>query len=153
MAEEDFRGYRFTAQARWEVGLDDELLELLKRAGFFELALGIEFLEDDSFEAYHKKCTHDDVLASIRNIQRHGLNARGLFILGADTHTAGVGGDRLADFVIDNDIRGMLVQSMYFVPPGTPGLADPPAPADPPGLVEVHRQRCPLPDEHDPPRN
>lgn len=110
--------YRFTAQARWEVGLDDELLVLLKKAGFFELALGIEFLEDESFEAYHKKCTHDDVLRSIQNIQRHGINVRGLFILGADTHTRGVG-DRLARFVIDNGLRGMLVQSMYFVP-GTP---------------------------------
>lgn len=110
--------YRFTAQARWEVGLDDELLELLKKAGFFELALGIEFLEDDSFEAYHKTCTHDDVLRAIRNIQAHGLNVRGLFILGADTHTKGVG-DRLAQFVIDHGLRGMLVQSMYFVP-GTP---------------------------------
>lgn len=110
--------YRFTAQARWEVGLDDDMLERLKKAGFFELALGIEFLEDESFEAYHKKCTHDDVLRSIRNIQAHGLNVRGLFILGADTHTRGVG-ERLARFVIDNGLRGMLVQSMYFVP-GTP---------------------------------
>lgn len=110
--------YRFTAQARFEVGFDDEILELLKRAGFYELALGIEFLEDESFDAYHKTCTSEEVIKSIRNIQAHGINVRGLFILGADTHTPGVG-ERLAQFVIDNGLRGMLVQSMYFVP-GTP---------------------------------
>lgn len=110
--------YSFSAQARFEVGFDDEILDLLKRAGFSELALGIEFLEDESFDAYHKTCTSEEVIRSIRNIQAHGLNVRGLFILGADTHTRGVG-ERLAQFVIDNGLRGMLVQSMYFVP-GTP---------------------------------
>ena len=42
--------YRFTVQARYEVGFDDEMLELLKRAGFIEVAMGIEFLEDEAFE-------------------------------------------------------------------------------------------------------
>lgn len=57
-------------------------------------------------------------MESIRNIQRHGLSVRGLFILGADNHTVGVG-DQLADFVIENHIKGALIQCMYFVP-GTP---------------------------------
>jgi radical SAM superfamily enzyme YgiQ (UPF0313 family) len=77
--------YSFTVQARYEVGFDDEMLDLLERAGFTELAMGIEFLEDESFDAYHKACTRDEVIRSIRNVQRHGLNVRGLFILGADT--------------------------------------------------------------------
>jgi hypothetical protein len=46
------------------------------------------------------------------------LNVRGLFIMGADNHEKGVGG-RLSNFVIERDIRGVLIQSMYFVP-GTP---------------------------------
>ena len=57
-------------------------------------------------------------MESIRNIQKHGLSVRGLFILGADNHTVGVG-DQLADFVIGNHIQGALIQCMYFVP-GTP---------------------------------
>ena len=36
--------YRFNVQARYEVGFDDEMLDLLRQAGFFELDLGIEFL-------------------------------------------------------------------------------------------------------------
>ena len=35
--------YRFTIQARYEVGFDNEMLDLLKMAGFMELAMGIEF--------------------------------------------------------------------------------------------------------------
>ena len=110
--------YAFTIQARYEVGFDDEMLDLLKRAGFAELAMGIEFLEDEAFETYHKKSSYQDIIRSVQNIQKHGLRARGLFIVGADNHTKGVG-DRLADFVLKYDIRGVLIQSMYFVP-GTP---------------------------------
>lgn len=110
--------YNFTIQARYEVGFDNEMLELLKKAGFIELAMGIEFLEDEAFEKYHKKSTCSDIVSSIKNIQNHGLSVRGLFILGADNHTKGVG-NRLADFVIQNKIKGVLIQSMYFVP-GTP---------------------------------
>ncbi len=110
--------YSFTIQARYEVGFDDEMLELLKRAGFEELAMGIEFLEDESFVNYNKKSTYEEILRSVRNVQRHGLRTRGLFIFGADNHTPGIG-KRLADFVINNNISGVLIQAMYFIP-GTP---------------------------------
>ncbi len=110
--------YNFTIQARFEVGFDDEMLELLKRAGFVEVAMGIEFLEDETFERYNKKSSCDEIIRSVRNIQSHGIRTRGLFIMGADNHTIGVG-DRLADFVIKYDITGVLIQSMYFIP-GTP---------------------------------
>ena len=107
--------YNFTIQARFEVGSDDEMLDLLKQAGFSELALGIEFLEDEAFETYHKKSSYQQILEAVRNIQRHGLRTRGLFIFGADNHTKGVG-KRLADFVINENINGILIQSMYFIP-------------------------------------
>ena len=110
--------YNFTVQARFEVGFDNDMLDLLKKAGFVEIAMGIEFLEDESFESYHKKSTYRDISRSIENIQNHGLRVRGLFIVGADNHTKGVG-TRLSDFVIQHNICGVLIQSMYFVP-GTP---------------------------------
>lgn len=110
--------YRFTIQVRYEVGFDDEMLTLLKKAGFDELSMGIEFLEDEAFEQYEKKSTYSEILRSVKNIQAHGMRVRGLFIVGADNHTVGVG-KRLAQFVIENDISGVLIQSMYFIP-GTP---------------------------------
>jgi radical SAM superfamily enzyme len=91
------------------------MLDLLKKAGFIELAFGIEFLENESFKQYNKKCTYDDVVKAVKNVQKHGLNARGLFIVGADKHTKGIG-QKIVDFVHNNHIHGILIQSMYFVP-------------------------------------
>lgn len=110
--------YRFNIQARYEVGFDDEMLTLLKKAGFFELDMGIEFIDDDSFKTYHKKSTKTEIEEAIKNIQRHGMSVRGLFILGSDNQKKGCGKE-LADFVIKNNIQGVLIQCMYFVP-GTP---------------------------------
>ncbi|MEL7657209.1 MAG: radical SAM protein, partial [Bacillota bacterium] len=110
--------YSFTVQARYEIGFDDEMLKLLKKAGFIEIAMGIEFLEDEAFEEYHKKSSYNEIVKSIHNIQKYDLNVRGLFIVGADNHEKGVG-DRIVDFVLEHDIHGILIQSMYFVP-GTP---------------------------------
>lgn len=110
--------YSFTIQARYEVGFDDEILSLMKKAGFIEVAMGIEFLDNVAFEKYHKKSNYDDIVRSVLNIQKHGMNVRGLFIMGAENHTKGVG-TTLADFVIKYEICGVLIQSMYFIP-GTP---------------------------------
>jgi hypothetical protein len=82
--------YNYTIQARFEVGFDDEMLDLMKKAGFVELAMGIEFIEDEAFERYHKKSTRSEIIRAIKNIQRHGLRVRGLFILGADNHARDV---------------------------------------------------------------
>jgi radical SAM superfamily enzyme YgiQ (UPF0313 family) len=110
--------YNFTVQARYEIGFDDEMLDLLKSAGFVEIAMGIEFIDDDNFSAYNKKSTRDEIIKSIKNIQSHGLRVRGLFIMGADHHKKGCGKE-LAEFVSQNNICGVLIQGMYFVP-GTP---------------------------------
>ena len=91
-------------QARYEVGFDDEMLELLKKAGFFELDMGIEFIDDASFKTYHKTSTKEQIEKSIKNIQKHGLSVRGLFILGSDNQKKGCGKE-LADFVIKNKIQ------------------------------------------------
>ena len=39
-SDSQIRKYRFTIQARYEVGLSDEMFTLLKEAGFIELAVG-----------------------------------------------------------------------------------------------------------------
>jgi radical SAM superfamily enzyme YgiQ (UPF0313 family) len=110
--------YNFSVQARFETGFDDEVLDLMKKAGFVELALGIEFLDDDSFREFNKKSTYQDILRSIKNIQRHGLEVRGLFIVGAENDAKGIG-NKIADFVIENNLDGALIQSLFFTP-GTP---------------------------------
>lgn len=114
--------YHFSVQARFELGFDDEILELMKKAGFIELALGIEFLEDDAFKAYNKKSTYSEIVRSIANIRRHGIGVRGLFIVGAENHEKGVG-EKIVKFVKEHHIHGTLIQSLFFTP-GTPVYED-----------------------------
>ncbi|MCL2632155.1 MAG: radical SAM protein [Coriobacteriia bacterium] len=107
-----------TVQATWELGFDHEMLALMKQANFFEVSLGTEFIDDASFVRYHKRAERQQIEQAIANIQAHGIGVRGLFILGSDEDTPGVG-ERLGQFIIDNKIHGCLIQSMFFVP-GTP---------------------------------
>lgn len=107
--------YHFSVQARYEIGFDDELLALMRKAGFIDIAIGIEFLDDDSFKTYNKKSAYSDILASIKNIQKHGIGVRGLFIVGAENDTKGIG-NKIADYVIENGIKGALIQSLFFTP-------------------------------------
>jgi len=110
--------YHFSVQARYEIGFDDELLALMRKAGFIDLALGIEFLDDNSFKEFNKKSNYSDIISAIKNIQRHDIGVRGLFIVGADSDTKGIG-LKIANYVIENGIKGALVQSLFFTP-GTP---------------------------------
>ena len=47
--------YRFNVQARYEVGFDDEMLDLLKKAGFFELDMGLNFWTISLFRPITRK--------------------------------------------------------------------------------------------------
>jgi anaerobic magnesium-protoporphyrin IX monomethyl ester cyclase len=110
--------YHFAVQARFEIGFDDELLDLMQKAGFIDIALGIEFLNDNSFKEFNKKSTYSDIIRAIKNIQKHNIGVRGLFIVGAGNDSKGIG-SAIAEFVIKNNIKGALVQSLFFTP-GTP---------------------------------
>lgn len=66
---------------------DDELLEMLKAAGFLQLSLGIE-TGDESQMAVHKPGVHlDAVRDTVRRIQAKGLRAKGLFMMGLPGET------------------------------------------------------------------
>ena len=106
---------RFSVQARFEIGFDDELLALMKEAGFFEVALGIEFVHDNNFKQYKKNGGTLKIAAAIRKIRAHGIGVRGLFIVGADNDTKGIG-KQIVEFVTENEIHGVFIQSLYFTP-------------------------------------
>ena len=66
---------------------DDELLEMLKSAGFLQLSLGIE-TGDESQMAVHKPGVHlHAVRDTVRRIQAKGLRAKGLFMMGLPGET------------------------------------------------------------------
>ena len=66
---------------------DDELLEMLKAAGFLQLSLGIE-TGDEQQMALHKPGVHlEAVRDTVRRIQAKGLRAKGLFMMGLPGET------------------------------------------------------------------
>ena len=66
---------------------DDELLEMLKSAGFLQLSLGIE-TGDENQMAVHKPGVHlEGVRDTVRRIQAKGLRAKGLFMMGLPGET------------------------------------------------------------------
>ena len=138
--------YRFNVQARYEVGLDDEMLDLLRQAGFFELDLGIEFLDDASFATYHKKSTRQEIIDAIRNIRAHGLSVRGLHPW---LRRPGGGRGRPAGRLRHPEPHPGHPDPVYVLRPRHAGIRGQPGPAAPAGLVEIQRQRRPLPPPHD----
>ena len=85
---------------------DDELLEMLKNAGFLQLSLGIE-TGDSELMKTHKPGVHlDEVRDTVRRIQAKGLRAKGLFMMGLPGDT-GESIQKTSDFVISLGLDDM----------------------------------------------
>lgn len=82
------RGYPFSlfTEASLDLADDPELMELMVRAGFDEVFVGIETPHDDGLEETGKVQNRNrDLLASVRRIQHAGLQVQGGFIVGFDS--------------------------------------------------------------------
>jgi len=67
--------------------IDDELLGLLKRAGFLQLNIGIESGDPELLESNKPGVRIEEIRRDIKKIQAHGLRAKGLFIMGLPGET------------------------------------------------------------------
>lgn len=85
------------AQVSLNVAQDDELLRLLRDAGFTWLFIGIESPDPAALKEMRKsQNTHADPLASVRRIYAHGMEVLGGFIIGFDA-------DRAETFALQHD--------------------------------------------------
>ena len=66
---------------------DDELLRMLKEAGFLQLSLGIESADPAMLERHKAGVTVEEVKDTVERIQSHGLRAKGLFMMGLPGET------------------------------------------------------------------
>ena len=66
---------------------DDELLEMLKEAGFLQLSLGIETGDPDLMKIHKPGVYLHEVRDTVRRIQQMGLRAKGLFMMGLPGET------------------------------------------------------------------
>lgn len=85
---------------------DDELLKMLKAAGFLMLSVGIETGDSDLMEIHKPGVTVEEVKDTIRRIQSHGLRAKGLFMMGLPGDTPETI-KKTSDFVMSLDLDDM----------------------------------------------
>ena len=76
----------FVTESSVDLADDEELIELLVKAGFRMVFLGIETPEEAGLKECNKSQNkHRDLLESVKIIQRKGLNVAGGFIVGFDS--------------------------------------------------------------------
>jgi radical SAM superfamily enzyme YgiQ (UPF0313 family) len=90
MIDEGFgeRG-NFTCFLRVENARDEELLPLLRRAGFTNVYVGFESLATSQQAEWNKSFRVREMAECVQVYHRHGLRVQGSFIFGSDEHEAG----------------------------------------------------------------
>lgn len=111
-------GYPFLlfTEASIDLATDGELLDLMARAGFTSVFVGIESPDEDTLRATNKN--HNaacDMNAAIRTIQNAGIEVMAGFILGFDTDTEDVF-DRHLAFLDRNGIPQSMVGLLAAMP-------------------------------------
>ena len=112
------RGYpfEFSTEASINLSDDEELLELMQRAGFFAVFVGIETPDGDSLVQTNKRQnTGRDLAASIRRIYAHGMFVNAGFILGFDAEKENVA-DAMIACIEEAAIPVCMVGLLYALP-------------------------------------
>ncbi len=103
------RPFYFYTEASVDLADDGQLLELMVRAGFEEIFIGIETpCENSLAESGKTQNRNRDLLASVRRIQRAGLQVHGGFIVGFDSDPPNVF-DRQIRFIQESGIATAMV--------------------------------------------
>lgn len=103
--------YPFTLNTEVSINLsdDEELMRLMARAGFDTVFVGIESPNEESLLECRKIPNRGrDLLASVRKIQRHGMQVQGGFIVGFDHDPASIF-ERMVEFIQESGIVTAMV--------------------------------------------
>ncbi len=77
--------FAFSAEATVNLAADEELMELMVKAGFNTVFIGIETPNEESLVECNKSININcDLVASVKEMQKHGLEVQGGFIVGFD---------------------------------------------------------------------
>lgn len=96
--------FKLLTEASLNLAEDDELIELMVKAGFTKIFMGIETPDTDSLAEIHKlQNTRHDLVESCNKITRSGLQIMSGFIMGFDHERPGAG-KRIQKFIDDTGI-------------------------------------------------
>jgi radical SAM superfamily enzyme YgiQ (UPF0313 family) len=117
MAERKYP-FSFITEASINLADDPELMELMVKAGFDTVFIGIETPNEDSLAECNKlQNKNRDLMISIKKIQKSGLQVQGGFILGFD-HDNGAIFNKLVNFIQESGIVTAMV-GLLNAPKGT----------------------------------
>ncbi len=111
-------GYPFSlfTEVSIDFALDDALLALAKRAGFTMVFVGIETPDTATLACIGKRQnTREDMLESVKRIQRNGIEVSGGFIVGFDSDTGDIF-DRQIAFIKKSGIVQAMVGLLTVLP-------------------------------------
>lgn len=111
-------GIRFSAQVTVAMADDSELMDMMARAGFHTVFIGIETADEANLAECHKGQNRNrDLLADVKRIQRAGFQVQAGFIVGFDGDAPSVFG-RMAEFIQKSGIATAMV-GLLQAPVGT----------------------------------
>jgi len=112
------RGIPFNTEASINLADDEELMAMMVEAGFDSVFIGIETPDEKCLaECNKRQNTNRDLVASVKTIQRSGLQVQGGFIVGFDSDTPSIF-QRQIDFIQKSGIVTAMV-GLLQAPAGT----------------------------------
>lgn len=112
------RPFTLFTEASVDLADDEKLMEMMVHAGFNTVFIGIETPNEDSLVECNKYQNRNrDLMASVRKMQRAGLQVQGGFIIGFDNDPVSIF-DRLIGFIQESGIVTAMV-GLLNAPKGT----------------------------------
>ncbi len=110
--------FEWSAQVRVEAAKDEELLQLMARAGCYTVFVGLESINPATLKLYNKSQTVQGIKDCVINFHHHGIRVHGMFVFGSEEDHFQVIRDTVK-FSRDLDLDSL--QYLILTPiPGTP---------------------------------
>lgn len=108
----------WSAQVRVEAAKDEELMDLMARAGCYCVFVGLESINPATLKLYNKSQTVENIKECVVNFHRHRIRVHGMFVFGSEEDHYQVIRDTVR-FSRDLDLDSL--QYLILTPiPGTP---------------------------------
>jgi len=110
--------FRFFTEASINLADDEELMQLMTKAGFDTVFVGIETTNEESLVECSKfQNVNRDLVASVKKMQNYGLEVQGGFIVGFDSDPVSIFKSQI-NFIQKSGIVTAMV-GLLNAPPGT----------------------------------
>jgi radical SAM superfamily enzyme YgiQ (UPF0313 family) len=107
---------RFACEATLNIARNEELLALMREAGFITVFCGIETPEPRALRAIAKdQNLRLPIIEAVERINAHGMEVVSGIILGLDTDDEGTG-DRIVEFIRASAIPVLTINVLYALP-------------------------------------